>query len=1232
MFLQTSRSQKPLCFLIDSGASISIVKFSSLNKHSDLGPQTIKIKGLNDDDSHVESLGSLELDLSYRFSQQSIVALNFNLHAISDSVRLPFDGILGSDFLDNYKMDIKYSTKTLQMQKFSIPFSLSNPCFIIPARSEAVIECLVSNDISELDSLREALILDHTFCEGVYLANCIVTVKPNYRVNVSILNTLENPIEIKDFSVRLTPMDLPVDSFQSPSQNVFSTSHEVTSDRKQRVLDQIRHEHLNSEEKKVLLDCCTQYTDIFYLEGDPLTCTNAIQHSINTGDAPPIHVKSYRFPEVHKQEVENQMQKMLAQNIIRPSISPWSAPVWVVPKKMDASGKQKWRVVIDYRRLNDVTVNEVYPIPLITDILDQLGHSKYFSTLDLVSGFHQICLNPADSAKTGFTVTNSNGTSGHYEFVRMPFGLKNAPSTFQRLMNTVLSGLQGLHCYVYLDDCIVYSHDLDSHIQKLKLVFDKFREFNLKMQPDKCEFLRREVSYLGHMITDKGVSPNPEKIKAISEFPVPQNAKDIKSFLGLTGYYRRFIDNFSKITKPLTCLLKKDIPFIWSQEQEFSFNFLKEKLITAPILQYPDFTQPFVVTTDASNYAVGAILSQGEIGNDKPIAYASRTLNKAEGNYSTTEKELLAILFGINTFRPYLYGYRFKIVTDHRPLVWLFNAKDPGGRLLRWRLKLEEYDYEIAYKPGRVNANADALSRNPVNAISHSNLNKCSYEIYFKKQFTKSVSNDTQIQEHNEPLHLSKHKLVACPTSLDFDYSMPSCEQLLSTVDNSADLLSAEREPETVLTAHSNNKKFYFLFTKVHHYDETSYRVIYNLIMKLRDVVIAEDQTDLAIPDFSEPFTKLDYTKVYNIISFVFHGTNIKIHIYKNQINYPSPVEVPKILKENHGTTIAGHPGIQRMFNRIRATYYWKGMRSDIERFVKDCSLCKINKPLRKCNKAPMIITSSSTKPFERLALDIVGPLPEAGFQKFKFILTLQDDLTKFSCAYPMIGSTTDEVARNLIHFFSLFGFPKMILSDQGTCFTSELFKQLTQILKVKSLYSTPYHPQTNGALERSHATLKEYLKSFVNENHNDWHCYLATAILAYNTTPHCTTQFTPFELLYGYQPSIPSSVYDSNDGTTYQEYIRALQYRMKYSRQRALENIQKSKESSKTYYDGSTKDIKYKAGDLVYLKQHHRLRKALSPIWKGPFKVLKVHDKNNVTICVNRKHVKYHVNELKPG
>ncbi|XP_063895318.1 uncharacterized protein LOC135118122 [Helicoverpa armigera] len=861
---------------------------------------------------------------------------------------------------------------------------------------------------------------------------------------------------------------------------------------------------------------------------------------------------------------------MIDQNIIRPSKSPWSAPIWVVPKKVDATGKQKWRLVIDYRKLNDVTVTEVYPIPLITDILDQLGHSKYFSTLDLVSGFHQIKLNSKDASKTGFTVVG-NEVSGHYEFTRMPFGLKNAPATFQKLMNTVLSGLQGLHCYVYLDDCIIYSQNLQSHIDKLKLIFDRFREYNLKLQPAKCEFLRREVAYLGHIITDKGVCPNPDKIKAVTQFPTPKNPKDIKSFLGLVGYYRRFIENFSKITKPLTSLLKKDVSFIWSSEQENAFNILKQKLTTAPLLQYPDFSRPFLLTTDASNYAVGAILSQGEIGKDKPIAYASRTLNKAEGNYSTTEKELLAILFGVKTFRPYLFGYRFKIVTDHKPLVWLFNVKDPGSRLIRWRLKLEEYDYEIVHKQGKLNCNADALSRFPLQDTDNSNRPVCAiedespnsnvpnlpdsnsprspfdnpspcssdtYEKYLKLSKQPNFGFDTTIQEYNESLLKAKCKLIAYPTSIDLDDSVPYCKDIIDLSTSQPNVRDIERELYTLYSTSNDKHLFTHLFVRVHHYDEMSYKDIYRLLVEYRDMVKYWylEEKEVAISDFSDPFTKLSYTKIYNMIGYVFHDTGIKVNIYRNSILFPTPEEVKKILRDNHDLPTAGHPGVSRMFERIKSMYWWKNMRQDIEDYVKNCKSCQINKPLRQINRAPMIITSTATKPLEKIFLDIVGPLPETYEFKYKFILTIQDDLTKYSQAYPLLTCSADETAKKLVHFISHLGIPKMIITDQGTNFTSEVIKQLTKLFGIKHILASPYHPQTCGALERSHATLKEYLRPFVNENAHTWDLYLNTAMFSYNSNVHSTTNYSPFELLFGFKPHIPKSI-DTLENNTYTDY-----------------------------------------------------------------------------------------------
>ena len=279
------------------------------------------------------------------------------------------------------------------------------------------------------------------------------------------------------------------------------------------------------------------------------------------------------------------------------------------------------------------------------------------------------------------------------------------------MMNTVLSGLTGTRCFLYLDDIVVYARSLVEHNNKLREVLTRLRQYKLKLQPEKCQFLRKEVSYLGHVITEDGVRPDPQKVTAIEGFPTPTTPKELKAFCGTASYYRRFIPNCSRIASPLYKLLKKDANFEWKEAQENAFQHLKSQLIKQPILQYPDFSQEFLLTTDASNQGLGAVLSQGPVGKDLPVAYASRSLNKAELHYTTSEKELLAIVWAIKYFRPYLYGRKFKIVSDHKPLVWIMNVKDPGSRLMRWRIHLAEYNYEIVHKSGVQNTNADALSR-----------------------------------------------------------------------------------------------------------------------------------------------------------------------------------------------------------------------------------------------------------------------------------------------------------------------------------------------------------------------------------------------------------------------------------------------------------------------------------------------------------------------------------------
>lgn len=475
-------------------------------------------------------------------------------------------------------------------------------------------------------------------------------------------------------------------------------------------LIKFRHGHLSSENYLAISDILLKYPDVF----EDLTADNLPEltfESLNLTSTDYIQTRIYRFPPVHNELVKKEMEKLLDLNIISHSKSPYNSPVWIVPKKDGENGEKQFRIVIDYRKLNKVTVQDNFPLPRIDDIIDQLGGAQYFSVMDLASGFHQIALRPEDHYKTAFTVLGN-----HYEFKRLPFGLINSAPAFQRIMNQVLGGLIGEICFVYIDDIVVYGRDLMEHNRNLEIVLDRLSKNKLKVKPAKCHFLKEEVGFLGFRISRAGIGMDPKKTEAIKNFVAPTNVKQLRSFLGLAGFYRKHIPNFSKIANPLHVLLKDNVVFEWNDECVSAFNKLIETISKDIVLQFPDFDKTFYLTTDASNFGLGAVLSQkDENGFDCPLAFISRSINSAEINYTTTEKECLAIVWGVLQFRHYLTGRKFVILSDHRPLVWLDSVIDPGARLLRWRLKLNNYNYELQYTPGKTNYVADELSRNCYN-------------------------------------------------------------------------------------------------------------------------------------------------------------------------------------------------------------------------------------------------------------------------------------------------------------------------------------------------------------------------------------------------------------------------------------------------------------------------------------------------------------------------------------
>ena len=688
-------------FLVDTGAEVNLIKIQALNPRTVIAThEAMTITGITKDSFN--TAGSTEVT----FFDKPI-----RVQVITSALPVEVDGILGVDFLSAEGAEISFhhnavitASRPIKPLRF-INYDYREPKsskFILRARTKTPVAINLQNTTLKTGYLPRIKTPDNIFIGEAVVNNF------DQKCYVMAVNSYEEDAEVEIPPQELQPFELLEESEDFFDSDESDTETVPTKDRLQRIEDSLHLDHLNKEEKEHVLALIKDYTSLFHLPGDSLPATDVLQHSIHTTDEVPVFVKQYRYPPAHKEETERQVNKLLKDRIIEDSTSPYNSPLWIVPKKNDSKGNKRWRMVIDYRSLNEKTVGDAHPLPNIAEILDRLGGAKYFSTFDLASGFHQIEMDPKDKHKTAFSTGN-----GHYHYIRMPFGLKNAPATFQRLMNLVLMGLQDSELLVYLDDVIIFAADLEEHAKKVKRLFERLKAAKLSLQPDKCEFLATEVEYLGHVIDENGVRPDPKKTEAVRNFPKPKNKTNIRQFLGLAGYYRRFIEGFSSRARALSDLLKKTVAFEWTEKHQQSFEDLKNALCTAPVLQHPDFEKPFILTTDASYYAVGAVLSQGKVGEDRPIAYMSRMMKPAERNYGTTEKECLAIIYAILHYRPYLYGHEFTLICDHEPLKWIDSVKPPVQRLLRWRTRLREYEYKFIHKPGRLNVNADALSRNP---------------------------------------------------------------------------------------------------------------------------------------------------------------------------------------------------------------------------------------------------------------------------------------------------------------------------------------------------------------------------------------------------------------------------------------------------------------------------------------------------------------------------------------
>jgi hypothetical protein len=926
--------------------------------------------------------------------------------------------------------------------------------------------------------------------------------------------------------------------------------------------------NLTVEQQGVFREFLVKHQSVFAKSKDDLGRTNVVKHKIHTGTATPVKQPPRRVPIAKQDEAAQEVHRMLHSGIIEPSKSPWASPV-VLVKKKDGS----LRYCIDYRRLNHVTIKDSYPLPRIDDSLDSLRGAKWLSTCDLASGYWQVEMHPEDAEKTAFTTSR-----GLFQFKVMPFGLCNAPATFERLMEYVLAGLQWEICLVYLDDIIVFADTFEEHVARLGTVLTKVHEAGLKVSAKKCHFFQEKVAFLGHIVSPEGVATDPAKVEAVHKWPQPRNVHHVRSFLGTCSYYRRFIKGFATIAKPLHQLTEKQIDFKWTTECQQAFETLKHLLTSAPILGYPSTASPFLLDTDASGFGIGAVLSQVQEGVERVIAYFSRTLNKAERNYCVTRRELLAVVEAVKHFHHHLYGLHFTVRTDHGALNWLLRFKNPEGQMARWLEVLAAYDLEIIHRPGRQHGNADGLSRRP--------CFPCDY-------CTRQEQKDAHVEDTctcQPPITGAVYHIRAnaAPTK--------------QTPPEDSELASQWIQRKTPRELRDQQKTYPALST----------------LMDMKENGERPAWSDIS----AQSVTVKSYWSKWDVIHLregvlYKQWSNPKGNQCTWQLMVPSCLqrEIWEMLHQEPG---AGHLGMTRTCARVQARFYWKNYKESVTSWCRECQGCQARKgPPRipRGNMQSYVVGA----PMERVALDILGPLPESQNGN-KYILIIADYFTRWTEAYPMPNQEAQTVAKIFMQeFVCRFGVPRQVHSDQGRQFESGVFQELCRLLQIDKTRTTPYHPQSDGLVERFNRTIEEMLSKYISTDQRDWDEHLAHIMLAYRSSVHESTGHTPSAMMLGREVSLPIDLLygqpppaetTQNARTCKSAYVEALTKTMWQVHEHARENMMEASERQKKQYDHRARQTSYRVKDVVWLSNRTKIRgrtPKLQTRWQGPFVVIRV-------------------------
>ena len=966
---------------------------------------------------------------------------------------------------------------------------------------------------------------------------------------------------------------------------------------------------LTRDQQARLIDVIYNHTEVFSLFDGDLGFCDVLKHSIPTTTDKPVYLPHRQIPVQLQSEVRKCLDNWLKQGIIRPSKSPYASQVVIVRKKTG-----EICLCVNFRKLNAISIRDSFPLPRVEEALQAVQAAVWFSSFDLAQGYLQMAMEEEDIEKTAFRA----GSSGLYEFTRMPFGLTNVGASFCRLMEMCIGDQQYVTLLFYLDDICIFAETADQMLDRIEFVFSRLKEFNLKIKPKKSHFFQTSVTFLGHILSADGVSPNPEKVAKIKDWPTPKTPKEVHSFIGLASYYRRFIPNFAKWAGPLHALIvpasfkqkirrgemkKSDLPeFQWTLACQEGFDQLKKALTEAPVLAYPDYSKPFILETDASLKGLGAVLSQkGDDNEIRVIAYASRSLRPSEKSmrdYSSAKIELMALKWSVcDKFKDYLLGSKFTVFTDNNPLCYIKSSK-LGAAQIRWLSELALYDFDIVYRTGKSNLVADALSRRPEveeeieKEVSPESDDEewiaVSYQVeeqgghVSSMEFNQVISElvggtkiDKKLKDRIQVTDVAKEKLNG--KTIEVATGMVSLFDSIT--------------PKEMAEFQRQDNQIAPIFAYVEQDQKPSKKITYQIRSKLaRKLALQWDRLILK------------------------QGVLHRLYIF-NEMEYHQLV-LPqryhrKVLTALHDHM--GHQGIDRTLDLLRERVYWPSMAKDAQNWVTNCRRCQIargdyNQP------KPKIGHLEAHNPLDLVCLDFTKIDPSKTGKENVLVIT--DAFTKFSLAVCTPNQTAKTVAKILVEkWFHVYGIPARIHSDQGRCFDSNIIKALCKMYGVEQSFTSPYNPRGNAFCERFNRTLFGLLKTLKSEEKADWPSHLPALVFAYNATPHASTGYQPYQLMFGRRAPAPCDnwlglrAYNDDKSITRIDWVDQQLEQLLHANKRAQKNIKATNAKNRKAAGG--KDLIIPVGNLVLLRDHPEGRNKIQDNNKDQIYIVTGHHDN---------------------